>query len=129
MLNLFDHPHCTHRLGYRIVTKLHALDLNPEHQAKLKNIEAELKSGQLLQGKIKAKRRVNYRQIVSLTLLVGLIFLAYTIFNTKTEVPNNDDLNTASSFEKFTKEERMQLDSLLRSRRGSIDENQDDRDK
>ena len=129
VLNLFDHPHCTPRLGYRIVTKLHALDLNPEHQAKLKNIEAELKSGQLLQGKIKAKRRVNYRQIVSLTLLVGLIFLAYTIFNTKTEVPNNDDLNTASSFEKFTKEERMQLDSLLRSRRGSIDENQDDRDK
>ena len=129
VLNLFDHPHCTPRLGYRIVTKLHALDLNPEHQAKLKNIEAELKSGQLLQGKIKPKRRVNYRQIVSLTVLVGLIFLAYTVFNTKTEDTNNDDLNTASSFEKFNKEERMQLDSLLRSIRGSIDENQDDRDK
>ena len=129
VLNLFEHPHCTPRLGYRIVKKLHALDLNPGHQTKLKNIEAELKSGQLLQGKVKPKRRINYRQIVSLAVLVGLIFLAYTVFTTKTEVPNNTDLNTASSFEKFTKEERIQLDSLLRSKRGSIDENQDDRDK
>jgi len=128
-LCLFDHPQCTPRLGYRIVTKLHTLELNPEHQAKLKAIEAELKSGELLQNKIKRKHQINYRQIVSFFALIIIVFTAYFIINYQPEQSKNDDLNSASSFEKFTKEERMQLDSLLRSSRGSIEENKDDRDK
>lgn len=129
VLAIFEHPFCTPRLGYRIVSQLQVLELNPEHKLKLGEVEVNLKRGNLLQDKITPKRRINFRQIASLFTLVVLIFSAYYLFNYKPLSPKDEDLNSTSSFEKFSKEERMQLDSLLRSARGSIEENQDDRDK
>lgn len=119
MLTFFKHPACTARLAYRIIQRLNELELNPEHQNAIKEIETNLKTGQILVQKQNKKKnfRPTIRQIVSIVLFSGLIFTIYYIFTYQEKTINNPDLNLASSFEQFSKEERKQIDSLLRSQR------------
>lgn len=118
-LTLFKHPACSARLAYRIIQRLKVLELNPEHQATITAIENDLTAGQILAGKKQPKGnfRATLKQLATVVLLVGLIAAVYFIVNYKEDQEINPDLDLASSFEQFSKDERKQIDSLLRSQR------------
>lgn len=116
VLTLFKHPACSARLAYRIIQRLKALELNPEHQTTIAEIEKDLTTGQILANKKRSKRnsRATLKQLVTIGLLIGLFVAVYFIVNYKEDKEINPDLDLASSFEQFSKEERKQIDSLLR---------------
>ncbi len=119
ILKLFKHSACSARLAYRIIQRLKELELNPEHQTSIAEIEKELTTGQILADRKKTKRnsRVTLKRLGTAVLLIGLIVSVYFIVNYKEEQEINPDLDLASSFEQFSKDERKQIDSLLRSQR------------
>ena len=119
ILTIFKHPACSARLAYRIVQRLKVLELNPEHQKTINEIEQDLTSGQILANKKGSKKnvRIPYKKIISIVFLVGIAIAVYYIVNYKEHQEINPDLDLASSFEQFSKEERKQIDSLLRSQR------------
>lgn len=119
VLTLFKHQACSARLAYRIIQRLKELELNPEHKVTIAEIEKDLTTGQILATKKKAKRnfRSTVKQLVTLVLLLALFVAVYFIVNYKEDKEINPDLDLASSFEQFSKDERKQIDSLLRSQR------------
>jgi hypothetical protein len=119
ILTIFKHPDCSARLAFRIVQRLKELELNPEHQTTINEIEKDLTTGQILANKKGSKKnvRITGKKIFSIVFLIGLALAVYFIVNYKEPQEINPDLDLASSFEKFSKEERKQIDSLLRSQR------------
>jgi hypothetical protein len=130
ILTLFKHPKCSARLAYRIIQRLKELELNPEHKATISEIEKELKTGQILADKKNTPTNFNVRlkQILGVLFFFGLILSVYLIVTHEEKVETNPDLNLASSFEQFNKEERQQIDSLLRSQRKDSDFNENEQD-
>jgi hypothetical protein len=130
VLKLFRHPSISARLAYRIIQKLKQLELNPEHESAISAIEKELTSGQMLNEQKKNVRSFSFKlkKVVPLILLFAVLSSVYFIINYKETVDTDNDLHLASSFEQFSKEERKQIDSLIRSQRNDslfTDQNQD----
>ena len=119
ILELVKHPACTARLAFRMTQRLKTIDLNPEHLETIDAIERDLKTGQLLAP----KRKINFfgwfkpASLITVLLLVAVGVTVYFVATYKEEPDMPDDLNIASSFESFSKEERVRIDSLLRAQR------------
>ena len=130
LLSLFNHPACTARLAYRVILQLNLLELNPEHQEKIREIEKELKNGQLLNKSDKTPflKKIRTKQILSIGAFFLLIGAAYFILKYNPSKEQHTDLGLASSFETFTKDERIQIDSLLKAKRSDAtpEENETD---
>lgn len=119
ILGLLKLNSCTPRLIYRIVQKLKVIDLNPEHRELILSIEKDLKSGQF-SNKLQSSsffKKLNFKSLLSVSLLILIGLAVIYVFNYRQEKNNKDDLKQVSSFEQFSKEERRQLDSLIRSKR------------
>lgn len=116
VLAVLNHPSCTARLAYRIVQRLKKLELNPEHQSKIIEIENELKSGELLNkaSDLPLYKRLRIKQIMRFAFFICLLIVAYFIIQYDPTSITEKDLGTVSSFEDFSLDERKQLDSLLR---------------
>ncbi|MES2800262.1 MAG: hypothetical protein V4638_09625 [Bacteroidota bacterium] len=115
VLSFIHHPSCTARLAYRLIKQLKKLDINAEHRKTIDTVESELKSGKLLYNRKQGK--VNFRSVVRPLLVLVMIACCglgiYYLIGRENQV--EDDIEIASSFEDFTKEERIQIDSLIRT--------------
>lgn len=113
-LDLIRSGACTPRLSNWILKQLDGVKLNKEHNDKLLDIRKDLKSGKIKGLKTVTKNRSVFRPRQLITKLLGVVAFAVLIFyfftnNEKTV----DELDSNSSFKTFTKEERVQLDSII----------------
>jgi hypothetical protein len=120
LLNVFNHPSCSARVGSWITGQLKKLALNPEHHEKIDEIKSTIKTGKFNfsnpQGKVRneAKSLRNFTWIFTALLFVGLVYLFwFNPLNFWNDVPVLTD--SKSSLEEFSKEERMKIDSLIKS--------------
>ena len=130
ILELIKHPACTARLAYRITQRLKILELNPEHTKSITTIEKELKRGTLLAShrSISMFQRFRPTSIVAALLFTLVGFTLYFVANYEDQPKSEEELNTASSFESFSQEERMRIDSLLRTQRNNQEVDEKDQD-
>jgi hypothetical protein len=117
LLWLLKQKACTVRLANWLLKQLEKIELNPEHLEKITELKRDLKDGKIRVKNtlIQNKMHVSFRSIAASTLIVGLLALVGWIVWKKpfSETPN--DINqSATSFEQFTKEERIRIDSMLR---------------
>lgn len=116
MLEVTKFPACTQRLGSWISAQLKKLSLNPEHLEKIEEITETVKSGKARFSNQNGKVSVSIGSVRMLSLLaaviLGVVFYFMWFFSFEEETPQIADQK--SSFEQFTKEERMQLDSLIK---------------
>lgn len=119
-LSTINHPYCSPRLGAWIVNQLKNISLNPEHLAEVEEITSNITTGKKRftnqQGHIKfdfQSFRNFYWVFIGLTL-AGLVYLFwFNPLNFWNDVPILTD--NKSSLESFTKQERMQIDSLVKA--------------
>ena len=109
----------TKRLANWIIKKLESLELNKEHEYKLSGLRKEVAIGKIgNNNNIKRTARLNSKTIISTVLIIGVVVCSIVLLfwdtkgNEITEVPIR-----ASSFKSFTKQERVEIDSLLRQLR------------
>jgi hypothetical protein len=117
LLWLLKQKACTVRLANWFLKQLEKIELNPEHLEKITELKRDLKDGKIRVKNtlIQNKMHVSFRSIAASSLIVGLLALVGWIVWKKpfSETPN--DINqSATSFEQFTKEERIKIDSMLR---------------
>lgn len=118
MLEIMKVPASTQRLGGWIAGQLKKLALNPEHVEKIKQIKGTVQSGNIRFLNENNKVSVGFSSVRTLSIIAGVIILAvfYLLWFEpfKSTVPEQVS-ESKSSFEQFTKEERMQMDSLIKS--------------
>lgn len=114
-LELIRSGACTPRLSNWILKQLDQLKLNKEHNDKLLDIRSDLKSGKITGLKRVTKKRsvIHPVKLVGGLLSVGVIIvLAFYFF--KNSEKEMDSISSNSSFKTFTKEERAQMDSIIK---------------
>lgn len=117
VLSIVNAKSCTVRLANWILKQLEKLTLNQEHQYKINDLRNELKTGNLKVRNVNTKKGASFSlRNVSFTLLFALIsgFLAYLIWYKPWSESEKPVLANNSSFTTFSKEERKQIDSLLK---------------
>lgn len=106
---------CTPRLSNWILKQLDQLKLNKEHNDKLLDIRSDLKSGNIQGLKSVTKKRsvLNPVKLIGGLLSIGAIVVLFFYFfkNSENEVGT---ISSNSSFKTFTKEERAQMDSIIK---------------
>lgn len=113
---------CTVRFANWVLKQMEKVELNREHEYKILDLRRELKSGELnVQNHGKGRTPIRWKNVVMATFLLSLVgFVIYVI----AFKPFSDIEETAASketsFKQFTKEERKQIDSLLRKIDGTI---------
>lgn len=113
---------CTVRFANWILKQMELVKLNREHEYKILDLRRELKSGELsVQNHGKGRTPIRWRNAVMFLFLIiiggGVTYLmVYKPFS-DVEAP---ELSSETSFKQFSKEERAQIDSLLREMDGNI---------
>ncbi len=118
MLEIMRLPASTQRLGGWIAAQLRKLDLNPEHLEKIKEIKGTVQEGKVRFLNQSGKVSVSFNSVRILSIVVGLVFcgIFYLLwFEPFKDWGQQKVAENKSSFEQFTKEERMQMDSLVQS--------------
>lgn len=114
---LFEHPAATAPFVLWITNQLKQLELNPEHAEKVKTVHDSVMRGE--QNYFKAPSRVrslSIRKAMGMLAILCVTALGiYFLIRYKGFTGEGSQAHSASAFSKFTKEERMQLDSLIRS--------------
>lgn len=108
---------CTVRLANWILKQLEQIELNPEHQEKVTELKEDLRSGKIkIQNQnLTKKSSMTFKKSFSLFFLIVLFGVVIWIIWKKPFSSSEEELfSTSTSFEQFTKDERKQLDSLLR---------------
>jgi len=124
---ILDAPGCTPRLAYRVLNRLTNLDLNPEHREKIEGLIKDLKKGEVSLGRQKRPLLVFRWAFVLIPVFIAvLVFAVFWIKNYQPPVKTALDSN--SSFEQFTPEERRQLDSLIHLKESQFQLEEDDKD-
>lgn len=117
VLSIVNAKSCTLRLANWILKQLEKLSLNQEHLHKINDLRHDLKTGNLKVRNVNTRKGISFSiRNVSFTLLIALIsgVLVYLMWfkpwseSEKTVLVNNSSFNT------FSKEERQQIDSLLK---------------
>lgn len=116
ILNTIHSKACTVRFANWVLERMSRVKLNHEHLYKLTDLRKDLRQGNLrVKNHKKGRTPIRFKAIFTvllISLLVGsVVFLIiYKPFSKveETEFSNN------TSFRKFTKEERIRMDSLLR---------------
>lgn len=103
--------------------QLKKLSLNPEHQKKVEEIYVSIKRNDGLYYSPKAIEKKNkklFKKGLIFTLIIGVVLFVIVISKEFfTPLSSKDKVQTSSSFTQFTKQERMELDSLIRSINGT----------
>lgn len=108
---------CTLRLANWIVLQLQQLQLNTEHLQQIDTLKEDLKNGiiQFEEEKSKKTQFSYFPLIVKVLVVASLLFIAWFYFKpTNNQLTIEKELNTASSYTKFSVEERKHIDSLLK---------------
>lgn len=121
VLAFINHPACTVRFANWILKRMEKVELNKEHQKKIIALKADLKNGILkTQNNGKKKAVVFKMNKLFLYIFLGVLFSGaiYVIV----EKPFNEVEETVftkeTAFTQFSKEERLQLDSLMKNMNG-----------
>lgn len=116
-MDLFKNPLATYPFVLWLTNQLNKLDLNPEHRQRVHEVSLSLKSGDgkyfAANNKIKtfSLSRLIVILVVFSLLAVGFWFLRDSFTDNKNTLADSNK----SSFSHFSKDERMQLDSLIRT--------------
>lgn len=113
---------CTVRFANWVLKQLELVKLNREHEYKIIDLRRELKSGELsVHNHGKGRTPIRWSNIRMLLFLViiggGVIYLI--VYKPFSDVAP-PELSNETSFKQFSKEERIQIDSLLRELEGNI---------
>lgn len=117
VLSIVNAKSCTVRLANWILKQLEKLTLNQEHHYKINDLRTDLKTGNLKVRNVNTRKGTAFSlRNVTFTLLIALIsgFLAYLIWYKPWSESEKPVLANNSSFTTFSKEERQQIDSLLK---------------
>lgn len=122
-LKLISYEGCTLRLANWIVKQLEQINLNPEHKQEISAVRDKLRTGEIEVRKTQthARSSLGRRQIVTLGLLFFLVAGGLYLFIYKPFSLPDDPPIANSSFEQFTKEERLKIDSLLKEIQPDVD--------
>lgn len=118
ILDIINARSCTLRFANWLLKQLERLQLNAEHQYKINDLRTDLRNGHITVRNTKTRRGtgIPFRTIFYSLLSVGIIgFASWLILYKPWSEPEKPDLADNSSFTSFSKEERRQLDSLLKS--------------
>ncbi len=131
ILRIVKHPKCTSRLAGRILRQLENIELNPEHQQKITELEQNRKKGKLVSEHKKTRllSKAHRKTFIGLIFFLVLLGSGIYLFTQPKESPKTvTDLEQNSSFEQFNQQERRSIDSLLRLRQkenAEVDVDQD----
>lgn len=116
-LEIVNARSCTLRFANWLLKQLEKLQLNPEHQYKINDLRVDLKNGHINVRNTNTRRGsvVPFRSILYTTLILAIIgFGTWVVMYRPWSEPEKPQISENSSFTSFSKEERKQLDSLLR---------------
>lgn len=122
LLNSLRSKSCTVRFANWVLKQMEKVELNREHEYKILDLRRELHSGELkVQNQGKGKTPIRWKNVAMTAFLLSIIgVVAYIIvFKPLSEI-SEPELNNETSFKQFSKEERKQIDSLLRQIDGNI---------
>lgn len=108
----------TYRIAYWLVNQLKKLDLNPEHQAQIKEIADSIRTGD---GRYFRKKSMldssnnQWRTIGMLLFFLALFGGIFLVGKSSNWFGKTQEDDSKTSFEQFTVEERMQIDSLVKT--------------
>jgi len=117
VLGILNAKSCTLRLANWILKQLEQLSLNPEHNYKINDLRNDLKLGHFKVQNTNTRKGISIpiRTLLMSIFLVGIAsFAIYVILYKPWSEPDKPQIAKNSSFTSFTKEERQQLDSLLK---------------
>jgi len=117
VLGIVNAKSCTLRLANWILKQLEKLTLNAEHNEKINELRRDLKAGNIsVQNTNSHKgKSIPFRTILMAVFIFGLIGTAiYLWIYQPWSIPVKPDLVNNSSFVKFTRDERKEIDSLLK---------------
>ncbi len=128
-IELFKHPLATAPYVLWITKQLQLLKLNPEHREKLQEVHFSLMKGEQVYFAQKARIRTwTFPKVAGMVAILALVGLSIFFLVNYAGVEEKEEEKTATSFSKFSKEDRMQLDSLIRTMEKPVlsDEDYDD---
>jgi hypothetical protein len=116
ILNAIRGGGCTVRLANWMLERLKLVELNQEHAYKINDLSRDLRQGLLTvrnhkKGRTPIRWRAVFTTLFISILLLGTIYIL--VFKPFSEVESTE-LSNNTSFREFSREERIQMDSLLR---------------
>ncbi len=116
ILNAIRGGGCTVRLANWLLERLKLVELNQEHAYKINDLSRDLRQGRLtVRNHKKGRTPIRWRAVLTTlfisVLLLGTIYIL--VFKPFSEVESTE-LSSNTSFREFSREERIQMDSLLR---------------
>lgn len=126
-IELFKHPLSTAPFVLWMTKQLKNLELNPEHKEKVQDVHRSLLEGNQQYFTAQSSRISTWTLPKVLGMLAVLALVGFSVFYLVnfTGINAEEKEKTASSFSKFTKDERMQLDSLIRTMEHQTAANED----
>jgi len=122
LLNSLRSKSCTVRFANWVLKQMEKVELNREHEYKILDLRRELHSGELKVHNLgKGKTPIRWKNVVMTAFLLSMIgFVAYVIAFKPFSDIDTPELSNETSFKQFSKDERKQIDSLLRQIDGNI---------
>lgn len=107
---------CTNRLANWLLKQIEKIELNPEHKDKIIELKKALGEGSFrVKNVLRRNNAISLKSIMYFTVFMGLIGLCAWLIVFKPFQQDDEQLfDTKTSFEQFTKNERHQIDSILR---------------
>jgi len=107
---------CTVRFANWILKKMEGLELNEEHQEKIKNLRSQLKAGELqVRNHGEGRTPIRWKTLITLTVILGLLgSMFYIIYYKPFNTVEDTELAQNASFKQFSVEERKSIDSLIK---------------
>lgn len=129
MLEVIRMRACTQRLGGRISGQLQKLELNPEHIDKLREITGTVRQGKVPFINQSGRISVGFGSVGTAAIVIGFLFLVIFYFTWfppfASDMKKQQPADQETSFGQFTKQERMQMDSLIRTMTKKQEETED----
>ena len=122
IMNSLRSKSCTVRFANWVLKQMEKVELNREHEHKILDLRRELHSGDLkVQNTGKGKTPIRWKNVALTAVLLSIVaFVVFVIVYKPFSDIDEPELNNETSFKQFSKEERKQIDSLLRQIDGNI---------
>ncbi len=114
-IQFFKHPKTSNRVAFWIINQLNLLQLNQEHLQKLNEIQQSIRNGEDLYFKRKALVSNKINWIKTSAIFVSLTLIGFAVYYFLQQNMDVKDIETKSTFSNFSKEERIKMDSILKT--------------